>query len=77
MEDQTHTLKQLFAQLGLPDSPDEIASFIAAHRPLANDVILHEAGFWSPAQRALLAETINDDADWSQVVDVLNNLLRA
>lgn len=77
MEAQTHTLKQLFTQLGLPDGPDEIAGFIAAHRPLANDVILHEAAFWSPAQRALLAEKIDDDADWSQVVDALNTLLRA
>ena len=77
MESQTHSLTQLFAQLGLPNSQDEVNRFIATHRPLANEIALADAPFWKPAQRAFLKEEIAEDADWAAVVDALNNLLRA
>jgi hypothetical protein len=75
MENQRHDLASLFAQLGLPSDPAAIDAFIAAHRPLPPGVRLAEASFWSPTQAAFLAEQLQDDADWSEVVDELNSEL--
>lgn len=77
MELTNHTLKDLFSQLGLPDSHEEIEGFIAAHRPLADDVRLADAAFWTPSQARFLREEINEDADWAELVDQLNLRLRA
>lgn len=75
MESTIHNLSNLFAQLGLPADPASIDSFIESHRPLANDVALYRAPFWSPAQRAFLKEEIIEDADWASVIDELNERL--
>jgi hypothetical protein len=75
MEPIDHDLCALFAQLGLPSQPDEVRAFIQRHRPLANGVRLHEAGFWTPAQAALLRDALQQDSDWSGVVDRLNAAL--
>lgn len=72
-----HDLSELFAQLGLPDDKAAIESFIAAHRPLPDDVKLSEADFWTPAQASFLREGLRDDADWAPLVDTLNVCLRA
>jgi hypothetical protein len=71
-----HSLRQLFAQLGLPDEPAEIDRFINRHRPLPGPVRLAEAPFWNTAQAQLLAAGVADDADWAEVVDTLDTLLR-
>lgn len=76
MEANLHTMSNLFSQLGLANGPQEIEAFIAAHRPLANDVALYRAPFWSSSQRAFLKEEIIDDADWAGVIDELNSHLR-
>ncbi|MGB5009083.1 MAG: DUF2789 family protein, partial [Candidatus Dechloromonas phosphoritropha] len=52
MERPVHSLSVLFAQLGQPNDEKSIAQFIDSHRPLAADVCLHEATFWTPAQAA-------------------------
>lgn len=65
MEPSTHTVADLFAQLGLPSSPAEIEAFIAAHRPSSLGCALHEAPVWSPAQAGFLREAIEADADWA------------
>lgn len=70
--DAMHTLPQLFAQLGLPSEPPAIDAFVSAHRPLANDVALYRAPFWTPAQRSFLKEEIIEDADWAAAIDELN-----
>ena len=58
MESQTHTLANLFAQLGLPNEPRAMEAFIATHAPLADAIPLAEAAFWTPSQAAFLkAET--------------------
>ena len=56
MQAQMHTLNNLFAQLGLPADEAGLENFIATHRPLANDIPLYRAPFWSPTQRAFLKE---------------------
>lgn len=77
METSVHTLANLFAQLGLPSSPTEIQNFFDRYRPLSNGTLLHEAAFWSRAQARFLREEILKDADWAEVVDTLNERLRA
>ena len=76
MELSTHTLRDLFLQLGLPGEQPDIDQFVAAHRPLANSIALADASFWNPAQAQFLREEIGEDADWAEVVDQLNVMLR-
>jgi hypothetical protein len=77
MELVTHTLEDLFAQLGLPNDRNGIAAFVSTHRPLRPDVALADASCWSAAQAQFLREEIAGDADWAEVVDQLNVMLRA
>lgn len=76
MESSIHTMANLFQQLGLPSEPAAIDAFIASHSPLAPGLKLCEAPFWSPTQAAFLNEQILGDADWAEVVDQLDALLR-
>jgi hypothetical protein len=46
--DPVHSMSNLFAQLGEANDPAAIARFIETHKPLPEDVKLHEAAFWSP-----------------------------
>ena len=52
MESQTHTLANLFAQLGLPNEPRAMEAFIATHAPLADAIPLAEAGIEQLIARA-------------------------
>ena len=76
MDTASHTLANLFSQLGLPNGVGDIQGFVESHRPLADDVPLAEAPFWSAAQAQFLREEINEDADWAEVVDQLSLMLR-
>ena len=76
METPIHSMNSLFKQLGLPSETAEVDAFIAFHRPLPDHCLLHEAAFWTASQAAFLAEEIEDDADWAEVVDELNARLR-
>jgi hypothetical protein len=76
MQAHIHTMSQLFAQLGLPDDPKAIASFVTQHAPLPGHLELCEAPFWSPSQARMLAKGVADDADWAAVVDTLDSMLR-
>ena len=76
MEATHHRFSELFAQLGLPNDDVSIGRFIQAHRPLAADILLAQAPFWTPAQAGLLKDEIGRDADWAEVVDQLNLALR-
>lgn len=75
MDGNVHTMSNLFAQLGLPADPEAIEDFIAAHRPLGNDIALYRAPFWTAAQRGFLKEEIIGDSDWAVVIDELNSRL--
>ncbi|ROM77370.1 hypothetical protein BK654_11155 [Pseudomonas brassicacearum] len=76
MESPIHSLPALFKQLGLLDDAVSIDQFIATHSPLKPELHLADAFFWSVAQQQLLREEILEDADWAEVVDQLNVLLR-
>lgn len=75
MEQPIHTLANLFEQLGLKSSPEDIDAFIASHAPIQEGLAISEAPFWTPAQAAFLKEEILEDADWAIVVDELSTLL--
>lgn len=77
MNTPLHHFSELFAQLGLPADEQEIRQFIAAHTPLAENIALADAPFWTKAQAAFLREEILKDADWAELVDQLNVALRA
>lgn len=77
MERPVHNICNLFAQLGETSDEANINRFIEQHRPLADDVRLHKASFWSPSQACFLRESIVQDADWAEVVDTLDARLRA
>jgi hypothetical protein len=76
MEATYHRFSELFAQLGLPNDDASIGSFINSHRPLAPELLLAQAPFWTPAQSSLLKDEIRRDADWAEVIDQLNLALR-
>ena len=71
METTNHEFYQLFEQLGLPSSEQDIRAFIDSHRPLAGEVKITEAPFWTDAQKAALKEMLLQDADWAEVEDQL------
>ncbi|WNW10889.1 DUF2789 domain-containing protein [Pseudomonas sp. DTU_2021_1001937_2_SI_NGA_ILE_001] len=71
MELPTHTLNDLFEQLGLEFDDASIEAFIAEHR-LPDGVKLIDAEFWTPQQAGFLKEELREDADWAPVVDELN-----
>lgn len=77
MNTPNHRFHEMFAQLGLPEDAASVAQFIAMHRPLAADVELPDAAFWTPAQAAFLREACVQDADWALLADQLSVALRA
>ena len=72
MDVATIDMHSLFAQLGQDSDEAGIACFIRTYGPLAGDIRLDEAQFWTPAQASFLREAIQQDADWAVVVDELN-----
>lgn len=75
MDMTTHDIATLFAQLGLDNSPSAIKAFVASHK-IPADISLAQASFWTSAQANFLTENLKQDADWSDVIDQLNVLLR-
>ncbi|WP_413229023.1 DUF2789 domain-containing protein [Arsukibacterium sp.] len=75
MDTSNHNMTNLFMQLGLDSSPEDIKRFISNHR-LADDVELVDAPFWNQAQRHFLKESFKEDADWVMTIDELNTQLR-
>lgn len=76
LDTSNHRLADLFAQLGLPNSPKDIEAFVRRHRPLPQAELLSQASFWNPSQAAFLRDAIRQDSVWAEVVDELNLLLR-
>lgn len=71
-----HTMTALFDQLGLPSTPEAIATFVGTHRGLPLSTRLFDAAFWSPSQSTFLREELREDGDWALVIDSLNASLR-
>ena len=76
MEQPTHKMTDLFRQLGLPETPEDMAAFLSIHRPLPPGTLLADAPIWSPAQSSFLREGLAQDADWAGLMDRLDISLR-
>ena len=76
METAINRFHDLFAQLGLPNDPLSIQAFLTRHAPLAPEIALPEATFWTPAQAMFLQEALQQDSDWAELVDQLSHALR-
>lgn len=76
MDRSQHTLNTLFEQLGLPAADADVEAFIAQHRPLAQEIRLQDATLWSASQSQFLAEGLEADSDWAEVIDELDARLR-
>lgn len=71
-----HSISSLFEQLGLGSSEEEMNAFIAANSPLPAVVKLHDAVFWNTSQQTFLRQMKQEDADWAEIVDQLDAMLR-
>lgn len=69
--EQSYTLNDLFAQLGLDSSDEAIDQFIADNQ-LDEDTNLKDAKVWTEKQRTFLQEEWKRDAVWVEVIDELN-----
>ena len=70
------TIASLFDQLGLDSTEDGIDSFIEKNGPLSGAVELHEAKFWNTCQSSFLKQVLDEDAEWVDVVNQLDVMLR-
>ena len=75
MDSLMHTMSNLFDQLGLPSDEASISQFLATHSPLPHGLPLADAAFWTDSQKAFLRDEILNDADWAEVIDMLNSAL--
>ena len=74
LDNADHTMNNLFAQLGLPNSDSEIEAFIKENqRP--EGVTLKEAPFFDEQQLMFIEEEWKLDAVWALVIDELNTRL--
>ena len=76
METFKHTVNDLFSQLGLPNSDDDIDKFIRINRPIPTHLLLADASFWDRSKSEFLKEALLDDSDWSWAIEQLNGRLR-
>jgi hypothetical protein len=75
MDFSFHSLNALFQQLGLPAEDADIDIFIRDHT-LKSGTRLVDADFWTEAQSGFLQEALDEDADWTEIVDQLDSRLR-
>lgn len=75
MDTSSHTMQALFAQLGLPNSEIAIDNFVQNNH-LPAEIPMESAAFWSAGQAQFIREAISEDADWAEVVDHLDAMLR-
>ena len=75
MDTSSHTMQDLFAQLGLPNSDIAMDNFMQNNH-LPAEIPLERAAFWSAGQAQFIREAIALDADWAEVVDHLDAQLR-
>lgn len=75
METFDHNLKNLFSQLGLGSTDDQINQFIIKNKFRKNENIEH-AKCWSKTQSLFLEEGLQNDSEWSISIDLLSGMMR-
>ncbi|HIG78894.1 MAG TPA: DUF2789 domain-containing protein [Cycloclasticus sp.] len=76
METPIHSIASLFDQLGLDSTDKSIKDFIKLNKPLPERIELYKASFWSTAQASFLKQVKDEDADWTEIADQLDAMLR-
>ena len=76
METPIHTIASLFDQLGLESTDEAIEDFINRNGPLPSGVELYKADFWTGSQASFFKQMIDEEADWAEIVDRLDAMLR-
>ncbi|GGB62284.1 DUF2789 domain-containing protein [Shewanella inventionis] len=76
MDTTENDLGHLFKQLGLGYTQQEIDSFVSRNK-VNKDTLLIDADCWNHSQRAFLKEALNEDAQWSEIIDQLDVMMRA
>lgn len=72
MDLSTHNLASLFDQLGLDSDEASIRRFIQDNAPIPKDQPIYEASCFNDAQAAFLAQGLDEDSDWTDVIDTLH-----
>ncbi|MFT5235823.1 MAG: hypothetical protein ACI8SK_000040 [Shewanella sp.] len=75
MDTTPQDLSHLFEQLGMDNSEESIDTFIASKQIPAN-VLICQAEFWNESQKSFLRESIEEDAQWSELIDQLDTQIR-
>lgn len=75
MDMSNHNMSGLFAQLGLDNTRSGIYHFVKANKIQA-DVPIVEADFWSASQASFISDSLEQDGDWSEIIDQLDAMLR-
>ncbi|GGQ01128.1 DUF2789 domain-containing protein [Shewanella ulleungensis] len=75
MDTTENDLSHLFQQLGLAHSQQDINEFVSQNK-LAAHTLLIDAPCWNPSQRAFIKEALMEDAQWSEVIDQLDVMMR-
>ena len=70
------TLKDLFGQLGLPNNQQEMDTFVEEHKGLEQKIRIEDAPFWTVSQAYFLRTSLQEDAEWAELIDQLSALLR-
>lgn len=76
MDRTPHNMSNLFAQLGINNSQTAIEHFISTHKGIPKDIPLAKADIWTQSQSDFLEQSIQEDADWAEIVDSLDSRLR-
>ncbi|MFT5599131.1 MAG: hypothetical protein ACI9V8_001135 [Urechidicola sp.] len=76
METPIHSIVTLFDQLGLDSSEQGVNKFIEENGQLLGIKELHKAGFWNASQASFLKQALDEDADWVEIVNQLDVMLR-
>ncbi len=75
MDTTPQDLSHLFEQLGLENSEESIEKFISSNTIL-DKVLIFQADIWNESQKSFLKESIEEDAQWSELIDHLDAQLR-
>lgn len=76
MESYHTTMSELFQQLGLASDEKSIEEFIQRHSGLAQKTRIEHAQFWTRQQAEFIESSLVEDAEWAELIDQLNVLLR-
>lgn len=76
MNGNNPTMSELFGQLGLPSELESIENFIDKYKGLPEKTHIEDAPFWTSAQASFIRGSLEEDAEWAELIDQLNNRLR-